>query len=93
MSENLHAVAQQNNRPFVQVAAWIKRRTYRSRDGAAIHHSCTNGRLRAARWLQSLSMQQIVFKAAMKSDVFKQVSPMLLCQTGSMALHAVRGLR
>ncbi len=31
MSENLHAVAQQNNRPFVQVAAWIKRRTYRSR--------------------------------------------------------------
>ena len=31
MSEKLHAVAQQNNRPFVQVAAWIKRRTYRSR--------------------------------------------------------------
>jgi hypothetical protein len=32
MSEKLHAVAQQNNRPFVQVAASIKRRTYRSRD-------------------------------------------------------------
>jgi hypothetical protein len=31
MSEKLHAVAQQNNRPFVQVAASIKRRTYRSR--------------------------------------------------------------
>lgn len=37
MSENLHAVAQQNNRPFVQVAAWIKRRTYRSRDFVVIH--------------------------------------------------------
>jgi hypothetical protein len=34
MSEKLHAVAQQNNRPFVQVAAWIKRRTYRSQDFA-----------------------------------------------------------
>tara|TARA_B100000378_G_scaffold120832_2_gene97268 strand:- start:1610 stop:1909 length:300 start_codon:yes stop_codon:yes gene_type:complete len=31
MSEKLHAVAQQNIGPFVQVAAWIRRRTYRSR--------------------------------------------------------------
>jgi hypothetical protein len=31
MSEKLHAVAQPNNWPFVQVAGWIKRRTYRSR--------------------------------------------------------------
>ena len=36
MSEKLHAVAQQNNRPFVQVAASIKRRTYRSRDKVAV---------------------------------------------------------
>ena len=35
MSEKLHAFAQQNNRPFVQVAAWIKRRTYRSRTKCA----------------------------------------------------------
>ncbi|MFV1441930.1 hypothetical protein VWZ88_14650 [Phaeobacter sp. JH20_36] len=38
MSEKLHAVAQQNKRPFVQVAASIKRRTYRSRDWADIAH-------------------------------------------------------
>tara|TARA_R110002049_G_scaffold83557_2_gene212699 strand:- start:14081 stop:14284 length:204 start_codon:yes stop_codon:yes gene_type:complete len=31
MSEKLHAVAQQNNRPFELVAAWIKRRICRSR--------------------------------------------------------------
>ena len=40
MSEKLHAVAQQNIRPFVQVAAWIKRRTYRSRDNSAFRCGC-----------------------------------------------------
>jgi hypothetical protein len=41
MSEKLHAVVQQNNRPFVEVAAWIRRRIYELRTKRAFAASAS----------------------------------------------------